>query len=112
MTAKKISRVAPAMSAEISHSSRWSRILFSMAPPIEMMARSVQLPAILSLNLSRGKAPSGRHRLLHDDDHFLPDAAFRPLPGRLHRDLPSLLLLGREVVELGAAGSLDLLQRV
>src|SRR5438128_9669236 len=99
------------MSAEISHSSRWLRILFSMGPPTEIMARSIRFrPSCHSIWHSEGALC--RRRLLHDGDYFLADAPFRPLPGRLHRDLPGFLLLGREVVQFAAAGSLDLLQRV
>src|SRR6266550_8892056 len=97
------------MSAEINHSSRWSRILPSMTPPDKTMARSVcSRPSRIQVMFT---ASTGR-RFLQQRDDFLADAAFRPLPGRLHRDLPGLALLRRQGVQLGLARFLDFGERV
>src|SRR5438045_1871407 len=78
--------------------------------PDTMMAESVALPAIVTRRARC--ATLAAHRLLHHAEDLLADTAFGPLPGRLHRNLPSLLLLRRQIVKLAAAGGLDLLQRV
>src|SRR5882757_9089192 len=58
------------------------------------------------------QARSATHRLLHHGEHVLADPAFRPLPGRLHRHLPGLLLLRCQIVQLGLAAILDRLERI
>ena len=75
-----------------------------------MMAGSVSFrPSCISIDCHRALAGRG---LLQQRDDFLADAAFRPLPGRLHRNLPGLALHRRQRVKLGAARFLDLFERI
>src|SRR5579885_1197630 len=110
--------VAAAISVAISHSSRWSRtrlICFSKpqsptapkrpgvrSPPADYFC-FWQHPPRLHLN--------GQF-LGNQVEHFLTDAAFGPLVGRLHRLLPSGLLLRRQIVKSRLAGLLDGFERV
>ena len=56
-----------------------------------------------------GAAPSSVHLDVEffgeQIEHLLPDAALRPLVGRLHRLLPRLALIVGQIVQRGLAGS-------
>src|SRR5664280_351403 len=118
-TETKIRAVAAAISVAISRSSKWSSarltLLNTRIPPISDRngrERDHSRPFII---LGAAGWPS-----VHLDieffgqqiEHLLPDATRGPLVGRRHRLLPGQLLLGREIMQRGLAGLLDLGQRV